>query len=204
DGFQSQEHVFQSQFAPADEDVLILKKDIPAGFEVVLFADSPPLDFLGNRVPVLGMDERHVIDDEYTRLANAREGFGRALGADFAVVAPVKSPSAAERAVPRTAAREFDRGAWVERSDEVAFPPGYEISRGEHVVEAFDQEGRRPFALESDNAGKRFQGRAALGSLQQFWSDLLPLSANDAIEVSFGMLENLARREARAVPPATH
>src|SRR5262249_30416401 len=107
------------------------------------------------------MNEGHIVNDEDARLFDAGQVFARPFWAHFAVAASVEGPRAAEGAVPRTAAREFNRGARIERTDEVALAAGDQVSRREHIVEASDQLWRRPVAVGRDDAGQAFQRSCA-------------------------------------------
>ena len=54
-------------------------------------------------------------------------------GLDQPVAAAVEGPGAAERAVPRAAARELDRGAGVEYADEILAAMAQEVARRPHA-----------------------------------------------------------------------
>src|SRR5215469_13050661 len=85
-----------------------------------------------------------------------RRSFEGALRADQPIAAAVKGPGAAERAVPRAAAREFDRGARVERAKKI-FPPVAQQVAGRHqIVERMDKARRR--ALGHGGNGTRDRG----------------------------------------------
>ena len=79
---------------------------------------------------VLGLDERHVVDDEDARLADRRQLVHGGLGRLDAVAPPVKRPGAAERAIPGAAPAELDRGAGVEHADEILAPMPQQVAGG--------------------------------------------------------------------------
>ena len=66
------------------------------------------------RHPVLLLQEGDIADNKDAGLANRPQILDRAIRADQPVASAVKGPGAAEGAIPRTAARKFDRGA-IER-----------------------------------------------------------------------------------------
>src|SRR6516162_3236507 len=118
---EADEHVFETELSPEAEHLLVAQQHVAAGLEVILLADAGPDDRLADRHPVALLHECDVVDDEHTRLADRPEVLDDALRADRAIAAPVKGPGAAEGAVPGAAPRELDRGAGVERAEEI-FP----------------------------------------------------------------------------------
>src|SRR6185436_19797047 len=111
--------------------LLVLDQHVAARLQVVLLADAPAIDLLGDREAVLRLDEGHVVHDEDVRLADTREILPRRFRGALAVAAPVEGPRAAERAVPRAAAGELDGGAGVEHADEVLVAAPAEVARGQ-------------------------------------------------------------------------
>ena len=110
DRLHAQEHVlrpscFQTRTRPC------FQQNVAAGLQVVLLPDAALFDRLGDRVAVLGVDERHVVDDEHARLANVCQILAHHLWTDLAVAAAIEGPGAAKGAVPGAAARELDRRA---------------------------------------------------------------------------------------------
>src|SRR5262249_39260238 len=91
-----------------------------------------------NRLPdgkaVPGMDECDVVDDEHARFLDRFEILNDAFGARQSVAAAVEGPRAAERAVPRTAARKLDRSGRIENPDEIFVAAGQKIAGGTQVV----------------------------------------------------------------------
>jgi predicted Fe-Mo cluster-binding NifX family protein len=100
---QTEEHVVQSQAPPALEHLSVAQQDVRARLQVVLLTDAATLDLPGDRVPVLGTDERHVVHQEDARLADLGEVVGGRFGRHLPVLATVEGPRAAERAIPGTA-----------------------------------------------------------------------------------------------------
>ena len=86
-----------------------------------MFLDAAARNPLGDLHAVLGLDERHVVDDEDAGLADLRQLFDRALWGDHAVIASVERPRAAKDAIPRATAAELDRSGGIELADEI-FP----------------------------------------------------------------------------------
>src|SRR4030095_13882802 len=103
-------------------------------------------DGLSDLEAVLGLHEGHVVHDEDTGLPDRGEIFHGPLRADHPVASTVERPRAAERAVPRTSARELDRRARSERAEEVAAAVPQEISGRHERVETLDQARGRSFA----------------------------------------------------------
>src|SRR6516225_1830934 len=63
-------------------------------------------------VPLL--NERDIINDESAPFPEGGEVLDHAFRAEQSIAAAIESPGAAERAVPRTPARKFDRRAGIE------------------------------------------------------------------------------------------
>src|SRR5262249_24988231 len=116
-------------------------------------------------------------------------------------VAPaVEGPCAAERAVPRAAAAELDRGARVELADEVLPPVVEQIARRQDFVEMADERRRRALPVERDRAGHAAD-RAAVGrdGVEQCRDGRLPLAAQAAIDRATGVAQDLLGGERDAV-----
>src|SRR5439155_917700 len=108
---QAEEHVAEAETLPVLEDLAVLDEHVAARLQVVLLLDPAPLDLLADAEAVLRVDEGDVVHQELVALGDARQVLGGAFGRSLPVAAPVEGPGAAERAVPRTAARELGRGA---------------------------------------------------------------------------------------------
>ena len=67
---------------PEPEDLLVAQQHVAAGLQVVLLLDPAAGDRLADRHAVLGLDERHVVDDEDARLAD-RASSSTAASADL-------------------------------------------------------------------------------------------------------------------------
>ena len=136
EGLQAEEHVVQAQPPPAAEHLLVAEQDVAAGLQVVLLADAAPLELPGDLVAVLGLDEGHVVDDEHAGLGDAGHVLDGGLRRQPPVAAAVEGPRGAERAVPRAAAGELDRGGRVHHPDEVLAPPPAQMPGRKMIVEA--------------------------------------------------------------------
>src|SRR5262249_40581694 len=115
--------------------------------EIILLPNTAPSDSLADRKAVLRMDEGDIIDDEHAGFANGREIFEDALRADQAIASAIKGPGAAERAIPRTATREFDRSGWIKNADKVFSRVPEEIPPWLLTVELLNYPRRRPLAV---------------------------------------------------------
>src|SRR5262249_55468947 len=116
---EADEHVFEAEFPPETEHLLVAQQHVAAGFEVILLADAGADDRFAEFHAVPFLDEGDVVDDEDARLADRPQVLDDTLRTDHAIAAAVKSPSAAEGAVPRAAARELDRGTRIERAEKI-------------------------------------------------------------------------------------
>src|ERR1019366_10021208 len=101
DRFQAEEHVLHPELAPVAEYFRIAAQHVGASLEVVLFFDLALFDFVPDRKPMLGRDERDVIDDEDVWLLDRQHVLCRGFRRRFAVTAAVERPRAAERTIPR-------------------------------------------------------------------------------------------------------
>src|SRR5262249_37192021 len=119
DRLDAEEDVGQPDLLPELEHLLVPQQHVAAGLQIELLADALAGDGLADGEAVLPLDERDVVDDEGARLPDRSEVLDHALGAAQPVAAAVERPGAAERAVPRAAAGEFDRGAGIEHADEI-------------------------------------------------------------------------------------
>src|SRR6516164_1824363 len=113
DGFEAEKHGFEPEPLPQAERLLVAQQHVAASFQVISLADTGAGDRLADLHPMALMDKSNVVDDENPRLADRPKILDDAFRADQSVTAAVKGPRAAERAIPRTAARELDRGARV-------------------------------------------------------------------------------------------
>src|SRR5262249_56804182 len=127
---------------------------VAARLEVVLLVDPAARDGLADLEAVLGLHEGYVVDDEDPGLADGGQVLHRPLRADYAVAPPVERPRAAEHAVPRAAARELDRRAWVERAEEILAAALEQIASRDERVEVLDEAGGRPPPRPADEAGE--------------------------------------------------
>src|SRR5439155_2998038 len=116
------------------------------------------------------MHECHVVADEDAGLPDPRQVFHRALRADDPIAPAVEGPRAAKRAVPRAAAGELDRRAWLEHAEEVAAAMAQQIAGRDEVVQALHQSRGRALAVERDDARHLRDGPPImLDGLEQRW-----------------------------------
>jgi hypothetical protein len=193
---EAEEHVLQAEVRPPPEHFAVADEHVAAGLQVVAFPDAPALDLVGDGHAVLGVDERHVVDDEEVRLPDPLHLVDDDLRVRLVVAAGVKRPRAAEGAVPRAAARELDRGARVEVADEVAPPAAGQVAGRAGAVEVADQNGLGPGAARRGHAGQAVHGR---GGLQQAGGDRLALPGHDAVDGAVGVGQDLVGDERDAV-----
>src|SRR5262249_3760436 len=138
-GLQAQEHVVEPELAPELEELPVLDEHVAAGLEVILLLDAAPLELLSDGAPVLGMDEGDVVHEDHLGLADGGETLRRLLRRRLPIAPAVERPRAAERAVPRAAARQLGGGARIEDADEVLVPLAREIAGGEELVEVVEE-----------------------------------------------------------------
>ena len=124
DGLDSEEHIFQAETFPHFENFFVAYENIAARFEVILLLDVALFHFAGKGQTVVGLNKRDVVDDEHSVFPDTGEIFGSHFRVQFAVIAAVKRPGAAEGAIPRATARKFDRGAGVQHANEIFSAPG--------------------------------------------------------------------------------
>src|SRR4029077_9451269 len=155
DRLEAEKHVGHSELLPEPEYLLVAQQNIAAGLQVIAFLDAGPRHRLAELHAVALLHEGDIIDDEDARLADPLQILDDPLRAQQAIAAPVKCPGAAERAVPRTAARELDRGARIEHADEIFAPVAQQVARWQQIIERTDKPGRRPFAVHRDRAWHR-------------------------------------------------
>src|SRR5439155_23600127 len=108
-----EEHVRDAKLFPEAEHLLVAQQHIAAGFEVVALPDAGARDSIAQLHAVTLLHEGDIIDDEDAGLADPSQILDHPLGAQQAIAAAIKGPGAAERAIPRAAARELDRGAGI-------------------------------------------------------------------------------------------
>ena len=190
--------VGESEFSPPLKDVRILQQDIAAGLEVVFLADSAFFHRSGNRIPVLGMNECHVIDDENIGLFDGCQFRRRSFRGRAPVAAPIESPGAAEGAIPGTAPGKFDGCAGIQFADEIFVAPAGQIPGGGTVIDAFHHDRSRAFPVEGQNAGKLFN-TTVRKCLQQQGNDGFPFTAHDAVYRPLGVFEHLPGNKRDAV-----
>jgi hypothetical protein len=145
---------------------------------------------------MLLLDERDVIDDEDAALADAAQLVDRNFRRHHAIAAAVKRPGAAERAVPRAAAREFNRCRGIEMTDEIFAAVAQQVAGGPQIVQVADEARWRTFAIQHHSA-RDFGQRAAvmLGRRQQLCDRGFAFAAQHAIDCARAMLQELARGE---------
>src|SRR5262249_49010155 len=135
-----------SKRLPELEDLFVAQKHVAPRLEIESLANASLRDRLTNGQAMLGLDEGNVVDDEHPPLLDRGELVDDTLGRGQPVAAAVKCPCTAERTIPGTAAREFDRGRRIENADEILVPMTKEVARGQELVEVVDEARRRPLA----------------------------------------------------------
>src|SRR6202042_1150610 len=113
---------FEAQFLPEAEDLLVSKQNVSARFEIIALLDAACGDCLADRHAVLGMNEGDIVDDKAPRLLDRAKILDDVLRVDLAIGAAIEGPGAAEGTIPRAAARKLDRGAWIDRAEEIFAP----------------------------------------------------------------------------------
>src|SRR5437868_4083308 len=119
DRLEAEKHVGDAELLPEAEHLLMAQQNIAAGFEVIALLDAGPRHRLAERQAVALLHEGDVVDDEDAGLADPAQILDDPLRAQQAIAAPVESPGTAERAIPRAAAGELDRGTGIEHPDEI-------------------------------------------------------------------------------------
>src|SRR5438477_12116841 len=119
---------------------------------MVLLADPPSLDLARQGQPSLGVDEGDIIHDERIRFWDPLQIFCCPFGRELTVTAAVKGPGTAERAIPGTPTRELDRGAGVERANEVLAALREQVAGGRETIEIVNKLWRRPCACGCNDA----------------------------------------------------
>src|SRR5262249_13674733 len=187
DRLEPKKHRAQPEARPEAKRLLVAQEDVATGLEIIGLLDAGAGDCLADLDPAAFVDKGHVVDDEDSRLADRAQVFDDAFGADEAITAPVEGPGAAKRTVPWATARHLDRGARVERADEVFAAMAQEIAGRDQIVERFDKPGRRPLARRGD--GARNPGRicARLDRREEQRHARLALAFQDAVDGAFGM-----------------
>src|SRR5262249_51515326 len=108
-----------AELLPELKHLLVAEQDVAACFEIESFADSLSRDRLADLKAMPYLNECDIINDENARLRDRSQVLDYAFRVEQPIAAAIEGPGAAERAVPRATAREFDRGAGVERADEI-------------------------------------------------------------------------------------
>ena len=147
DRFEPEKHVGDAELLPEAEHVLVAQQHVAAGFEIIFFLDPGARHRLAKLEPVALVNEGDVIDDKDARLADRAQILDDPLRADETIGAAVKRPGAAERTIPRTAARKLDRCARVEHAEKIFSPMPQQVARRQQRVERMNKAGRRAFAL---------------------------------------------------------
>src|SRR6185437_2587069 len=117
--FEAKKYVFETERAPVAEDILVSQQHIAARLKIILLLDAAFLDRLADRIAVTILDEGDVIDDEDAWLTDRAQILDDVLRIAQPIRAAIESPGAAERAIPRTAAGEFDRGARIKNAEKI-------------------------------------------------------------------------------------
>jgi hypothetical protein len=146
------------------------------------------------------MHEGHVIDDEHAGFTDACEFLGNHLGRGDAIGAAIKCPGTAERAIPRAAAGELDRGTRVERANEIAPPPRQQIARGSDRIQGLDEFRWRSLPCRAHCARHLGQIASVLHGMQQQRHRDLTLALDDAVDCAGAVHQQVVGDKACAVP----
>src|SRR5262249_8687186 len=120
------------------------------------------------------------------------------------IAAAIEGPGAAERAVPRATAREFDRGAGVEHADEIFAAVAQEVACGADLFEALDEATPGALPVRGDGTGHlRDCARVAGDGFEQLDDARLALALEDAIDRALAVFYNRIRDERRTVAANT-
>ena len=201
DRLEAEEHVFEAERLPELEHLLVAQQHVAARLEVVFLADAFPGDRLADGEAVLGLDEGDVVDDEDARLPDRRQLLDHALGADQPVAAAVERPGAAERAIPRTAARELDRGGRIEDADEILAPMTQQVARRAAARRGRGRScggGPSPSAVTAPGTLATARGRRSTAS-SSLTMPGFALALEHAIDRALAVLDDRARDERGAV-----
>src|SRR5208282_3136849 len=147
DRFDAEKHIFEAEFFPETKDFLVAQQDVAAGLEVILLLDAGPGDRLTDRHPVPLLQKGDIVDDEDSPLTDRPQILDRPLRTDQPIASAIEGPGAAERAIPRTAARKLDRGAGIEGAEKIFPAMTQQIARRCQIIERVDEAGRRPLSV---------------------------------------------------------
>ena len=121
-----------------------------------------------------------------------------ASGLPNPIAAAIEGPGTAERAVPRTAAREFDRGARIKLADEIFAAVAHQVARRPEMSRSATKPGGGPSPAVGDGAGDFGDGATVVGDGFEKCDDArLALALEHAIDRALAMLKMaLAVKEA--------
>src|SRR5262249_41974872 len=164
---------------------------VTARFQVEFLADSLARDRFADCKAVPLLNERDIINDESAPLPEGGEVLDHAFRAEQSIAAAIESPGAAERAVPRTPARKFDRRAGIEHAAEVFMALADRIALWPGAVETADEGRPRTLAVRGDRA-RPFMYRAvgARHGFKQLDDGCLALALEHTIDRALAMLQN--------------
>src|SRR5262249_4501296 len=119
------------------------------------------------------------------------EGLDHAFRAQQSIAAAIETPGTAERAVPRTPARKFDRPAGIQHADEIFMALAHTIARRADDVEVFDECQPRTRRVRGADARQFSEGAAvARNGLKQLDDGCLALALEHTIDRALAMLHN--------------
>src|SRR5438552_16520056 len=131
DRFETKEHGSQAEPLPELEDFLVSQQHVPARLKVITFPDPAARNRFAKLHAVLGLNERDVVHDKNSRLADLRQLINCALRCFHPVIASVERPRAAKNAVPRATPTELDGSSRVELADEIFPAMSQELACGQ-------------------------------------------------------------------------
>jgi len=150
------------------------------------------------------LNEGDIINDENARLRDRSQVLDYAFRVEQPIAAAIEGPGAAERAVPRATAREFDRGAGVERADEIFAAVAQEVACRPDLFKMLDE--ARPRALPVGSDGARHFGncaKVARDGFKQLDDARLALALEGTIDSALAVFYNGIRDEGGAVAANT-
>src|SRR5262245_9528781 len=145
------------------EHLLVAQEHVTTGFEIVLLVHTAALNLARQREASLWIDESHIVNDEHIGLTGLLQVYHRPFRIDLTIATSIKSPGAAEGTIPRAPTGKLDRGARIERADEILATPRQQIASGSNIVQILNQFRGRSFSGSGDDAGQGVQIRTAIG-----------------------------------------
>src|SRR5262249_38741975 len=119
DRFEPEKDVGHAKVPPEAKQLLVAQQYIATRLKIELLFDAGSRHRLSEFGAVPFVNKCHIVDDKHPRFADTAQIVDHPVGADQPIAAPIESPGATERAIPRTAARKLDRSAWIEDAKKI-------------------------------------------------------------------------------------